>query len=62
MSDTTSITNLEARAAVTAGLRALTEFLDAHAGLPVSRFSIPAGLTVYPATGTGGRSLWPSRP
>jgi hypothetical protein len=49
MSDPTSITDFEARAAVTAGLRALAEFLDAHPGLPVPRFSISAGLTVYPA-------------
>jgi hypothetical protein len=47
MSDTTSITDLEARAAVTAGLRALAEFLDAHPTLPVPQFSISAGLTVY---------------
>jgi len=49
MSDTTSVTGPEARAAVTAGLRALAEFLDAHPGLPVPRYSIFAGLTVYPA-------------
>jgi len=48
MPDSTSITDLEARAAVTAGLRALAEFLDAHPTLPVPRFSISAGLTVYP--------------
>lgn len=49
MSDTTSITDLEARAAVTTGLHALAEFLDAHPTLPVPRFSTFAGLTVYPA-------------
>ena len=49
MPDTTSITDLGARAAVTAGLRALAAFLDAHPTLPVPRFSISAGLTVYPA-------------
>jgi hypothetical protein len=49
MSDTTSTTDPEARAAFTAGLRALAEFLDAHPGLPVPQFSICAGLTVYPA-------------
>jgi hypothetical protein len=48
MSDTTSTTDLDARAAVTAGLRALAEFLDAHPRLPVPRFSFFAGLTVYP--------------
>jgi hypothetical protein len=49
MSDTTSMTDLKARAAVTAGLRALAEFLDAHPTLPVPRFSTFADLTVYPA-------------
>jgi hypothetical protein len=49
MSDTTSTTDPEARAAFTAGLRALAEFLYAHPGLPVPEFSICAGLTVYPA-------------
>jgi hypothetical protein len=48
MSDTTSITGPEDRAAVRAGLRALAEFLGAHPGLPVPQFSIFAGLTVYP--------------
>src|SRR5260370_7488490 len=48
MSDTTSTTDPKARAAVTAGLRALAEFLDAHPGLPVPQFSVCAGLTVYP--------------
>lgn len=49
MSDTTSTTDMKARAAVTAGLRALAKFLDAHPGLSVPQFSISAGLTVYPA-------------
>jgi hypothetical protein len=49
MSDTTSINDLEARTTVTAGLRALAEFLDAHPTLPVPQFSISAGVTVYPA-------------
>jgi hypothetical protein len=49
MPDTTSTTDPKARAAFTAGLRALAEFLDAHPGLPVPQFSICAGLTVYPA-------------
>src|SRR5580704_2895370 len=49
MPDTTSIADPETRAAVTAGLRALAEFLDAHPTLPVPRFSPFAGLTVYPA-------------
>lgn len=49
MPDTTSIADPETRAAVTAGLRALAEFLDAHPTLAVPRFSISAGLTVYPA-------------
>jgi hypothetical protein len=53
MSDTTSISELEARAAVTAGLRALAEFLDKHPGLPVPRYSISAGLTFYPAGSQG---------
>ena len=56
MSDTTSTTDLEARAAVTAGLRALAEFLDAHPTLPVPRFSISAGLTVYPGGSRGGQA------
>ncbi len=47
MPNTTSTTDLEAQAAVTAGLRALAEFLDAHSTLPVPQFSISAGLTVY---------------
>jgi hypothetical protein len=51
MSDTATITDLEARAAVTAGLRALAEFLDAHPGLPVLQYSISAGLTFYPVGG-----------
>jgi hypothetical protein len=49
MPDTTSTTDLQARAAVTAGLHDLAEFLDAHPTLPVPQFSISAGLTVYPA-------------
>jgi hypothetical protein len=49
MPDTTSINDLEARTAVTAGLRALAEFLDAHPTLPVPQFSISAGVTVNPA-------------
>jgi hypothetical protein len=49
MSDNTSISDLEARAAVTAGLRALGEFLDAHPELPVPRYSISSGMTFYPA-------------
>ena len=48
MSDTTSTTDPKARAAATAGLRALAAFLDAHPGLPVPRFSMCGGLTVYP--------------
>jgi hypothetical protein len=48
MSDTTSTTDPEARAEVTAGLRALADYLDAHPGLPVPQFSICAGLTIYP--------------
>jgi hypothetical protein len=51
MSDDTSVSALEARAAVTAGLRALADFLGAHPQLPVPQYSIFAGLTVYP-TGT----------
>lgn len=48
MSDTTSTTDPKARAAITAGLRALADYLDAHPGLPVPQFSMCAGLTVYP--------------
>ena len=48
MPDTTSTTDPKARAEVTAGLRALADYLDAHPGLPVPQFSICAGLTVYP--------------
>ena len=48
MSDTTSTTEPKARAAITAGLRALADYLDAHPGLPVPQFSMCAGLTVYP--------------
>jgi hypothetical protein len=48
MSDTTSTTDPKARAAITAGLRALADYLGAHPGLPVPQFSMCAGLTVYP--------------
>ena len=48
MSDTTSTTDPKARAAITAGLRALADYLDAHPGLPVPQFRMCAGLTVYP--------------
>jgi hypothetical protein len=48
MPDTASTTDPKARAEVTAGLRALADYLDAHPGLPVPQFSICTGLTVYP--------------
>jgi hypothetical protein len=48
MSNTTSTTDPKARAAITAGLRALADYLDTHPGLPVPQFSMCAGLTVYP--------------
>ena len=46
MPDTTSTTDPKARAASTAGLRALASYLDAHPALPVPQLC--AGLTVYP--------------
>lgn len=45
MTDTTTDPNV--RAAYSAGLRALAEFLDTHPGLPVPRYSFSTGLTVY---------------
>jgi hypothetical protein len=48
MSDTTSSTDPKARAAITAGLRALAGYLDAHPGLPVPQLPMFAGLTVHP--------------
>jgi hypothetical protein len=45
----TSTTDPKARAEVTAGLRALADYLEAHPGLPVPQVSICAGLTAYPA-------------
>ncbi len=43
----TATTDPAARAAFVAGFRALAEFLDAHPGLPVPRYSLSDGLTVY---------------
>jgi len=55
MSDTTCTTDPTARAAITAGLRALADYLDAHPGLPVPQFSMCAGLTVYPGGSQEGK-------
>jgi len=55
MSDTTCTTDPTARAAITAGLRALADYLDAHPGLPVPQFSMCAGLTVYPGGSEEGK-------
>jgi hypothetical protein len=40
-------TDLVARTEFIAGFRALAEFLEAHPGLPVPRFSFNDGLTIY---------------
>ncbi|MGH3159301.1 MAG: hypothetical protein ACRDNF_22380 [Streptosporangiaceae bacterium] len=44
-----------ARAAFIAGFRALAEFLDAHPGLPVPRFSVYDGLTIYLSGSDAGK-------
>lgn len=49
MQSITSTADPGARAAVTAGLRALADYLDVHQGLPVPRVSVCAGLTIFPA-------------
>lgn len=46
MTETT--TDTAARAAFIAGFRALAEFIEAHPALPVPRFSVHDGLTIYP--------------
>jgi hypothetical protein len=46
---TQTTTDAAVRAVFITGFRALADFLEAHPDLPVPRFSVHDGLTVYPA-------------